>query len=73
MSRVFSFLSGVFCGALVGAVAALLLAPMSGRALQSQGRERFESLLDEVRTAYDERQAELRRQLDELKAPKLAP
>ncbi len=42
MNKMMGFLAGVFCGAVVGSVAALLLAPMSGRDLQSQARERFD-------------------------------
>lgn len=73
MRRLFSFLSGVFCGAIVGSAAALLLAPASGRELQAQGRAKAEQLVQEVRRAYEEKQAELKTQLEELKAPKRAP
>ena len=46
MNRIMSFLAGAFCGAVVGSVAALLLAPASGRDLQSQARERIDGLVE---------------------------
>ncbi len=69
MQRFFSFISGVICGAAVGAVLALLLTPVSGSELQSQGRSRVEKIAAEVREAYEEKQAELRAKLEALKAP----
>ncbi|MBI2976858.1 MAG: YtxH domain-containing protein [Chloroflexi bacterium] len=71
MQRFFSFVSGAFCGAVVGSVAALLLAPLSGRELQRLSRARAEAMVDDVRKAYEERQAELKAQLEALKAPRL--
>ncbi|MBI5052046.1 MAG: YtxH domain-containing protein, partial [Chloroflexi bacterium] len=47
MQRTFSFIAGAFCGALVGSVAALLLAPMSGRELQVMGRTRTDAAFAE--------------------------
>jgi len=70
MNRFFNFVAGAFCGALVGAVAATLLAPMSGQELQSQSRARAEAVAAEVRKAYEDKQAELKAQLDALKSPK---
>jgi gas vesicle protein len=68
MNKMMGFLAGVFCGAVVGSVAALLLAPMSGRELQSQTRERFDDLFDEAREAAEARRAQLEAQLAALKA-----
>lgn len=70
MQRTFSFIAGVFCGAVVGAVAALLLAPTSGRELQAMGRARTDEAFAEIRKTYDEREAALRAQLAALTAPK---
>ena len=72
MNKMMGFLAGVFCGAVVGSVAALLLAPMSGRDLQSQARERFDDLFDEAREAAEARRAQLEAQLAALKAPRPA-
>lgn len=68
MNRIMGFLAGAFCGALVGSVTALLLAPMSGRELQSQARDRVESLVEETRHAAQVKQAELQAQLAALTA-----
>jgi len=38
------FIAGAMCGAIVGAVAALLLAPASGVELRQQARARFEEI-----------------------------
>jgi len=71
MQRFFSFIAGAMCGAAFGAVTALLLAPMSGRELQTQSRARAERIAAEVRKAYEDKQAELKAQLEALKAPRL--
>jgi gas vesicle protein len=55
---------------LVGGVAATLLAPMSGQDLQAQSRARAEAIAAEVRKAYEAKEAELKAQLEALKAPK---
>lgn len=70
MGKVTGFLAGVMSGAIVGSVAALLLAPSSGRELQSRTRERFESLIDDARTAAESKRVQLEAQLEALKAPK---
>jgi gas vesicle protein len=71
MQRLLSFTAGAFCGAVVASVAVLLLTPMSGRDLQLRGRAEADALADEVRKAYDDKLAELKAQLEALKAPKL--
>ncbi|HLE29996.1 MAG TPA: YtxH domain-containing protein [Anaerolineales bacterium] len=72
MNRIMSFLAGAFCGAVVGSVAALLLAPASGRDLQSQARERIDGLVEDARRAAEARRAQLEAQLNALKSPKPA-
>lgn len=69
MSRLFSFLMGVIVGGVVGAGAALLLAPVSGTELQSQMRERADYIQLEVRKAAGEKRAELEQQLAALRTP----
>jgi gas vesicle protein len=68
MQRTFSFIAGALCGAAFGAVTALLLAPMSGREIQEQGRLRAEQVAEEVRRAYEDKRAELKAQLEALKS-----
>ena len=63
MRKILAFAAGAMCGAIVGAVAALLLAPMSGSEVQARARQRVESIVAEGRKAAEERRAELERQL----------
>jgi gas vesicle protein len=70
MRRITGFLAGLLSGAVVGAVSALLLAPMSGRELQAQTREQFEGLMDDARSAAETKRLQLEAQLNALKAPK---
>jgi gas vesicle protein len=70
MSKVTGFLAGMMSGAIVGSVAALLLAPMSGRDLQSRAREEFDDLLDDAKSAAETKRVQLEAQLEALKAPK---
>jgi gas vesicle protein len=70
MGKITGFLAGLMSGAIVGSVAALLLAPTSGRELQTRTRERFESLVEDARTAAETKRVQLEAQLEALKAPK---
>jgi gas vesicle protein len=54
-------------GAVVGGVAALLLAPYSGLELQEQMRARAQALIDEGKRAAAARRAELEAQLEAFK------
>ena len=69
MRRFMNFLAGVLCGALVGAVTALLLAPTSGEELQSRIGDQMKSMSDEIRAAYENRMAQLEAELASLKKP----
>jgi gas vesicle protein len=69
MRRFMSFIAGAMCGALVGSVTALLLAPSSGEVLQGRMRDRATSFRDEVRDAYETRMAQLQAELDSLRKP----
>ncbi|HKZ84702.1 MAG TPA: YtxH domain-containing protein [Anaerolineae bacterium] len=66
MNRFMAFAAGALCGALVGAVVALLLTPMSGAEMQEQARTRFDEIVEEGRKAAEQRRAELERQLRQL-------
>jgi gas vesicle protein len=63
-------LAGTVCGALVGAIAALLLAPYSGQELRGQMSQRARAIRDDVREAYDSRRAQLEAELEALRAPR---
>ena len=69
MRRFMNFLAGVLCGALVGAVTALLLAPTSGGELQARIGDQMKSMSDEIRAAYENRMAQLEAELASLKKP----
>lgn len=69
MRRFTNFITGAFLGAVVGAVAALLLAPASGEELQTRAREKLASLRDEVQDAYASRKSQLEAELDALRQP----
>ncbi len=70
MQRFLSFIAGAMCGLVFGAVTALLLTPISGHDLKAEGRARVEKIVGEVRRAYDDKQTELKIQLEMLKAPR---
>jgi gas vesicle protein len=67
MSKVFGFLAGAMCGAIVGAVAALLLTPDSGGALREQASKRLNELMEEGRKAAAARRAELMDEFEDMK------
>lgn len=68
MKKAFSFLAGLVTGAVVGAAAAILLAPYSGPELQDRVRTRARGLIEEGRRAAAARRAELQAQLEAFKA-----
>lgn len=67
MRRTISFLAGLFAGAVVGAAAAMLLAPYSGSELQERMRTRVQELIEEGKQAAAVRRAELEAQLEAFK------
>jgi gas vesicle protein len=67
MRKIVSFLAGLLAGAVVGAAAAILLAPYSGSELQEQVRSRVQGLVEEGRRAAAARRAELEAQLEAFK------
>ncbi|OGO19270.1 MAG: hypothetical protein A2Z14_12940 [Chloroflexi bacterium RBG_16_48_8] len=69
MRRLMNFLAGAICGALVGSITALLMAPSSGEILQQRARDRILSVRDEIREAYDSRMAQLEAELEALRKP----
>ena len=67
MRKLVSFLAGLLAGAVVGAAAAILLAPYSGTELQDRARSRVQALIEEGKRAAAARRAELEAQLDAFK------
>lgn len=66
MQRIMAFMAGAICGAIVGAVAALLLSPLSGDDLRSQTRSRVDVVIEEGKKAAAARRKELEKQLHEM-------
>lgn len=64
MRRIFSFMAGALCGAVVGSVATLLLTPASGEDLRTQAEARWQDAKNEAQLAMDERQRELEDQFE---------
>jgi len=62
MDKALSFLGGFVLGAVVGAIAAALMAPQPGNDLQALIRERLEMVAEEGRRAAAARRAELEAQ-----------
>ena len=69
MQRFGNFMVGIITGALVGSIAALLLAPMSGEELRTQAAERADAVRQDVLEAYEARVAQLEAELDRLRKP----
>ena len=67
MRKAFGFLIGLLAGAVVGAAAAILLAPYSGSELQAQIRTRVQELIEEGRRAAAARRVEMEAQLEAFK------
>ena len=67
MRKFASFLSGVIAGAVVGAAAAILLAPYSGSDLQNRIKGRAQDLMDEAKRAAAAQRLELQKQLEAFK------
>jgi gas vesicle protein len=64
------FMSGFILGGLVGAAAAILLAPYSGEQLRDQIEGEVGRIQIEVKQAATDRRSELEKQLAALRAPK---
>lgn len=67
MNKLFSFLAGAICGALVGSVTALLLTPASGDELRSGVVTRWEEAMREAQQAMDETRRELETQFEQMR------
>jgi gas vesicle protein len=67
MRKGFFLVIGLLAGAVVGAAAAILLAPYSGAELQQRIRTRVQELVEEGRQAAAARRVELGTQLEAFK------
>ena len=67
MNKLFSFLAGAMCGALVGGVTALLLTPASGSDLRDQAIERWETVKQEAQQARIQTRQQLESEFEQMK------
>lgn len=67
MRRFMNFVAGAFCGALVGSVVALLLAPTAGDELRQRFSDRVGTLQEDMNAAYRARRAQLEAELEALR------
>lgn len=67
MRRFGNFMVGILMGAMVGSIAALLFAPMSGEELRTQAAERADAVRKDVLEAYEMRVAQLEAELANLR------
>lgn len=67
MNKIMGFMAGAVCGALVGAVTALLFTPASGPELLQSVEERWELTKIEARQAMEQRKHELEAQFNTAK------
>lgn len=65
MNKIFSFFAGALCGALVGAVTALLLTPASGDELRADAEARWQEAVREANLAMEQRRRELEMQFQQ--------
>lgn len=67
MNKMFSFMAGALCGALVGGISALLLTPASGEELKNNAQTRVQAAVADARTAMEETQRQLETQFEQAK------
>ncbi|HLF25977.1 MAG TPA: YtxH domain-containing protein [Anaerolineae bacterium] len=66
MQRFIAFVAGTMCGAIVGTVASLFLAPSSGKEIRDEAQRRLNQIVEEGRHAADRRRGELETQLRQM-------
>lgn len=67
MRSFFNFIFGLLSGALVGAAAAMLLAPSSGDELRTSLSSRYEGTLANFRSTVEQERRKLEEELESLK------
>ncbi len=70
MGKILNFFLGMIMGALAGATVAILLAPSSGEEMRGQIQERSIRLREDIKSAAEQRRAELERELETLRTPR---
>jgi gas vesicle protein len=67
MNKLFSFMAGAICGALVGGVTALLLTPASGDDLRAEATARWEAAMQEAQQARAQTRQQLQAEFERMK------
>ncbi|VAW29928.1 hypothetical protein MNBD_CHLOROFLEXI01-2166 [hydrothermal vent metagenome] len=67
MNKLFSFMAGALCGALVGGVTALLLTPSSGNELREEVTVRWEAAMQEAQEARAKTRTQLEAEFESMK------
>ena len=67
MQKFFSFVAGLMSGSIVGATAAILLAPASGQELRQEAQARWEEALEEAKKAMEETRLQKEREYQMMK------
>ncbi|MCB8979031.1 MAG: YtxH domain-containing protein [Ardenticatenaceae bacterium] len=67
MNKVFSFMAGAICGALVGGVTALLLTPASGNDLRAEAIARWEAAKEDAQQARSQTRQQLEAEFETMK------
>lgn len=67
MNKIFSFMSGMLCGALVGGVTALFLTPASGDDLITAATDRWHAALEDAQAAMADTEKRLTEQFEQAK------
>ena len=67
MKKLFSFLAGALCGALVGSVTVLLMTPASGEEMRADAKARWDEAMQEAQKARDETRKRLEEQFEQMK------
>ena len=69
MAKFGKFMMGFFTGAIVGSVAAFLMAPYSGDKMRTEVDVYFKKTAEDIRLAAAKKREELEKQLSQLRAP----
>jgi len=71
MQKFFNFLAGIFMGAVVGAVAGVMMAPASGDELRDQFQNRADDMVADLKDAVSSERKRLEAELESLKRGEL--
>jgi gas vesicle protein len=71
MQKFFNFLAGIFMGAVVGAVAGIMVAPASGDEIRDQFQNRADDIVADLKDAVASERQRLEAELESLKKGEL--